>query len=553
MKTKKLLLSVTVAGLMLCGATACKPAHEHNYGGWIDGESATCAEAGTLGHYHCDGCGKNFDADYNELKEIVVSATGRHGFTEKAVQDKYLATAATCSAAAEYYYSCSVCGAKGEETFTSGEPSDHTYDTEHWEYDNAGHWHAATCVHNTLTKDYAEHDLVLSADETEKICLCGYTVDMVTSLATPSGFAYADGKITFGAVKFATSYDIEILKGQTVLKTDSAVAAEYDITALNLAAGKYTVTAVANYKQIKSEKATYEFNVLAVDGDVLLEAEDAVLNKNHISYDGVANGGAYALGIDDCGQGLYFRYYAYETAEKTVEVRYSTANAGSFMKFYVNGAYQKNVVFSENTGWFGDTKTSATASVTLNFAQGWNEIYLVKIGTDADTPAYGGNAQIDYIKILGSGKQYDVTQLDLSSNSYKLEAECAQWHWQNGNQRPNDWSTEGFSMGYGLGAMDNDGDGVKFNFKVAESGTYKIQLAFGGGSETDGIKLNVSVNNNASMLKTFTGTGGWSDINLSDGFNVELTAGEWQSIDFARTADSSWLTIDYILITRVAD
>ena len=64
MKAKKLLLSVTVAGLMLCGAAACKPAHVHNYGEWIDEVSATCSGAGTLGHYRCDGCGKNFGADY---------------------------------------------------------------------------------------------------------------------------------------------------------------------------------------------------------------------------------------------------------------------------------------------------------------------------------------------------------------------------------------------------------------------------------------------------------------------------------------------------------
>lgn len=546
MKAKKLLLSVTVAGLMLCGAAACKPAHVHNYGGWIDETGATCSDAGTLGHYHCDGCGKNFGADYGELSDIVISATGQHSFTEKIVQDKYLATAATCSAAAEYYYSCAVCGAKGEETFTDGEPSDHTYDTENWEYDSVGHWHAATCGHE-LTKDYAEHTLVLSADETEKICLCGYTLDMVTSLATPSGFAYADGKITFGAVKFATSYDIEILKGQAVIKTGNTAVAEYDITALNLAAGEYTFTAVANYKAVRSEKATFAFSVLAVDGDVLLEAEDAALNRNHISYDGVAHGGAYALAIDDCGQGLYFRYYAYEAAEKAVEVRYSTANAGSFMKFYVNGAYQKDVVFSENTGWFGDSKTSATASVTLNFTQGWNEIYLVKIGTDADTPAYGGNAQIDYIKIIGSGKQYDLSGFDLSGNSYKLEAECAQWHWAD-NRRPAFWGDK-FSLGYGLGDMKT-GDWFKVSFNVAESGTYKIQLGFGGPAE--GRQFNVSVNGGSETVRTYTGAGDWDNVILDGGFTAELTAGELQTIEFKKVNDD-WINIDYVLITRVAD
>ncbi len=100
MKAKRFIISVAAAGLMLCGVTACKPAHEHVFGGWIDGEAATCAEAGTLGHYHCEGCGENFDANYNTLGKIEIEATGLHDFSEKSAQDKYLAAAASCSAAA---------------------------------------------------------------------------------------------------------------------------------------------------------------------------------------------------------------------------------------------------------------------------------------------------------------------------------------------------------------------------------------------------------------------------------------------------------------------
>lgn len=543
MKAKRFIISVTAAGLMLCGVTACKPAHEHVFGGWIDGEAATCAEAGTLGHYHCEGCGANFDANYNTLDKIETEATGLHDFSEKSAQDIYLAAAASCSAAAEYYYSCTVCGAKGTQTFTSGDPIDHTYATQ-WQFDEDGHWHAATCGHD-VKKDYDEHSLVLSQDETEKTCVCGYTVDMVTSLTKPSDFAYADGKITFGAVKFATSYDVEILSGQTSIRKDTATSAEYDITALNLAAGKYNITVVANYKSIKSEKAVYEFNVLAVDGDVLIEAEDAVLNTQHISYDGVAHGGAYVLGIDDCGQGLYFRYYAYEAAEKTVEVSYATAQENPFMKFYVNGTYQKDIVFGENTDWFGEGKTMAIASVTLNFAQGWNEIYLVKDGTASDNPAYGGNVQIDYIKILGSGKKFDSTQFDKQSTSYKLEAEFAQWHWAD-NKRPANWGNN-FSLGYGLGDMKT-GDWFKFRFKVAESGTYKIQLGFGG--EAAAREFNVSVNGGEEISRSYTGSGQWDNVILDDGFTVELTAGEWQTIEFVK-AEDNWINIDYMLITKV--
>lgn len=51
-----------------------------------------------------------------------------HDFTEK-VDAKYLKSAATCEKAAEYCKSCSVCGAEGEETFTSGNALGHKWRT----------------------------------------------------------------------------------------------------------------------------------------------------------------------------------------------------------------------------------------------------------------------------------------------------------------------------------------------------------------------------------------------------------------------------------------
>ena len=41
--------------------------------------------------------------------------------------DKYLASAATCTTAAKYYKSCEICGAAGTETFTSGAPLGHDF------------------------------------------------------------------------------------------------------------------------------------------------------------------------------------------------------------------------------------------------------------------------------------------------------------------------------------------------------------------------------------------------------------------------------------------
>jgi hypothetical protein len=41
----------------------------HNYGDWI-AEDFYCEEAGTVGHYHCDACGKDFDIDKNKLEKV---------------------------------------------------------------------------------------------------------------------------------------------------------------------------------------------------------------------------------------------------------------------------------------------------------------------------------------------------------------------------------------------------------------------------------------------------------------------------------------------------
>ena len=49
-----------------------KAALGHTYGEWIDEVSATTESEGTLGHYHCSVCEKNFDINKNELASIVI-------------------------------------------------------------------------------------------------------------------------------------------------------------------------------------------------------------------------------------------------------------------------------------------------------------------------------------------------------------------------------------------------------------------------------------------------------------------------------------------------
>lgn len=63
--------------------------------------------------------------DTKATKEFTI--TCKHGEWVETVSDSYLKTAATCTAPAVYYKSCKLCGAKGTETFTSGNSLGHDF------------------------------------------------------------------------------------------------------------------------------------------------------------------------------------------------------------------------------------------------------------------------------------------------------------------------------------------------------------------------------------------------------------------------------------------
>ncbi len=77
-------------------------------------------------------------------------------FTAQKIDSKYLASAATCTSAAKYYYSCEDCGAKGTSTFTHGSALDHSWSTQ-YSSDNTHHWYACTRKGCTATNGKAAH------------------------------------------------------------------------------------------------------------------------------------------------------------------------------------------------------------------------------------------------------------------------------------------------------------------------------------------------------------------------------------------------------------
>ena len=117
-------ITVTAAGASAVTKTVkVTVAHVHNLSK-VAAVEPTCTKEGNIEYYKCLDCGKLFSDSTCETelseKDVVV-AKKAHDFTTIDTDEKYLKSAATCTKPAEYYYSCSVCGEKGTETFTYGD------------------------------------------------------------------------------------------------------------------------------------------------------------------------------------------------------------------------------------------------------------------------------------------------------------------------------------------------------------------------------------------------------------------------------------------------
>ena len=137
-----------------------------------------------------------------------------------------------------------------------------------------------------------------------------------------------------------------------------------------------------------------------------------------------------------------------------------------------------------------------------------------------------------------------MSLFDTTSYVYNLEAEVGHRHYQN-DRLPENWGGD-FSLGYGMGTMDNEGDGVKFDIDIAETGTYAFRPVLGGPKA-----LKVSVDGGEYVAYNFGAETGWNVpvMAANDICVVELTAG-FHYIDFMR--NGTWFCFDKVVIERVA-
>lgn len=122
---------------VVSGRTATLVACKHNWSGeWTHDNYS---------HWHvCSICkGKN-------------DVSG-HTYDQEVAEESYKASDANCVSPARYYTSC-VCGAKGADTFGSGEinPANHRDALGGWQSDENNHWKEYTCCH--VRADKAPHN-----------------------------------------------------------------------------------------------------------------------------------------------------------------------------------------------------------------------------------------------------------------------------------------------------------------------------------------------------------------------------------------------------------
>ena len=102
------------------------PEHSHTYNKQVATQkylksAATCT-AKAVYYFSCE-CGEKGTQTFEYGNKLP------HTFNKQIAEEKYLKSAATCTAKATYYYSC-VCGEKGTQTFEYGEKLPHTYDKQ---------------------------------------------------------------------------------------------------------------------------------------------------------------------------------------------------------------------------------------------------------------------------------------------------------------------------------------------------------------------------------------------------------------------------------------
>ncbi len=217
-----------------CQAQSDKAAHT-----WDEGKVTTPATCTTPGEktFTCTVC--------SATKTEPVPATG-HTYNQTKVEDKYLVSAATCTAKAVYYKSC-VCGATSTATFEHGEknPNNHTGQLGNWQTNTDEHWKVYSCCQ--AQSDKAAHTwdegkvttpatCTAAGEKTYTCTACSATKkETIPATGHTPGAAVRENKVaatcttagSYDEVVYCTACGNEVSRTQ---KTIDKLAHDYDTT-----------------------------------------------------------------------------------------------------------------------------------------------------------------------------------------------------------------------------------------------------------------------------------------------------------------------------------
>ena len=294
-----------------------------------------------------------------------------------------------------------------------------------------------------------------------------------------------------------------------------------------------------------------EVRFTGVDRDVILEAEDGVIDGKGAKTAGCENasGGKIACDFNNCGQGLYFNYFAPVGGDHELEIAYWTGAANSKQDLYVNGTRQQTIVYEQETGWANGFNDAALAHTTIRLEEGYNTINIIKYGTSSDTSSYGGYVQLDYLIVKGTGETYDAAQLDLTVTSMRIEAELGYFH--TSTAAPVAIGSAG--NGYVVGEINKEGDGADFAFLVPEDGQYELHIVYGKGAGANPI--DIRLNNDASItyaLEDYPNQAWNVFYESATAATLTLSSKKVNKLSVTRSAEGKWFCFDAIVLVKVA-
>ena len=117
-----------------------------------------------------------------------------HVYVENA-EERYLVSAATCTASATYYKSCSVCGETGEEIFEYGDPLGHEYGEPEWTWE--GYTYATATF--TCTRGCGDKQTVTASGSSIT------SVETTPAECEKEGLKTYTAKVTFGGEEYVTT------------------------------------------------------------------------------------------------------------------------------------------------------------------------------------------------------------------------------------------------------------------------------------------------------------------------------------------------------------